>query len=228
MKTLLVMAGIVAFLAAPAANATIEVRITNTAGGGDTGWITCAGSSCVFAGAVGNYFVASNVASRVDPSNPFLDMSYSATTSNANPGTIVIEAMADGYIYSTPQFEVQANGNSTLATTANTIAAYGGVNNTICAAGVNGCTPGSATGHTIASTSFPTPPNGYGVTLNGAGNTVTPYSLGISFTSLNPTGPGSLSGDIQLNAVPEPTSILLLSGVVLSSLAGLRRKLRRS
>src|SRR6266545_2782636 len=98
MKKLVMFIGILALLAS-VANATIQIRISNPTGPAvnDTGWINCAGNSCIFAGAIGNYFVTSNISARLDPLNPFLDMSYSASTTVVGAGTIIIETIANGY-----------------------------------------------------------------------------------------------------------------------------------
>jgi hypothetical protein len=207
------------------ANATMEIRIINTAGGGDTGWIQCAGTSCTFAGSVGNYFLASDITARLDPLNPFLDLSYSTSTTNANAGTIIIESMATSYTINNPQFELIANGNSNINTTDNTVAAYGGSNNAICPAGINACAPGGIT-NTITGASFATPPAGYAFIGVGPGNSINPYSLALSFSLLNPSSSGTASGDLMLTAVPEPASIALLGGVLLLSMGLLRHKLR--
>src|SRR4051794_26613014 len=100
MKAFLAIAGLVALLGVPRANASIEVRIINisTAGVvvGDTGWIIGTGdgiNTAIFSGAVGNYQVTGStaVSHAGTGSNPLLDMAYNASTlTNANPGTIVI------------------------------------------------------------------------------------------------------------------------------------------
>jgi hypothetical protein len=228
MKKMLMLFGLVAVLGVSLANATVEVRIINTAGGGDTGWIVCAGASCSFVGAVGNYSIASNIASQSNGTNPFLDLSYSARTSVAGAGTIMFEAIANGYTVNTPVTELVANGNSTLGDQI-TIGSFGGNNNTTCGGGVNGCsagTNGAALGNigplTVAQSAS------FAQQAAGGGNTVNPYELGLSVTLANPTNAGAGSGDIQLNAVPEPASVVLLGGVLLLVGTRLRRKMRRA
>jgi len=235
MKALLTLAGIAVFLGVPLANATVEVRIVNTNNAGttiigDTGWIQCPDPSCSFTGLVGNYSFTSDVATKDNSINPFFDMSYSARTSHVpigSAGTITIEAMADGYTTNTPQFEVVADGNSTLSTAANVLKAFGGNNNTICAVGTNTCTPGTSS-TTLFTTTFSTPPNHYSVDALTAGNTANPYSLGLSFTITAPTTDGAASGDIQLDAVPEPAAVTLFGGVLLFTVTAIRRKVRRN
>src|SRR5260370_8482257 len=140
MKKILMLAGILASLGAPWANATVEIRIINAAGGGDTGWVTCGGVSCVFAGAVGNYNVALDSAVQNLGINPLLDMAYQANSLIANPGTIIFEAMANGYTTNTPQIQFIGNGNSTMGDTVS-LADYGGNNNTAGPAGANRSPP---------------------------------------------------------------------------------------
>src|SRR5690348_6862486 len=130
MRKILILTAILG-LSVGLANATVEIRIINTAGGGDTGWIQCGGASCSFVGTVGNYFLSSDITARLDPLNPFLDMSYSASTTSASAGSIIIESMATTYTDNAPQLELIANGNSNITTASNTVAAYGGSNNAI-------------------------------------------------------------------------------------------------
>jgi hypothetical protein len=219
------LTGILASLGVPWANATVEVRIINALGGGDTGWIQCAATSCMFSGAVGNYSVALDSAIQNFGINPFLDLDYQANTTVTGAGTIIFEAMANGYTLNTPETKLVGNGNSTLGDTVS-VASFGGNNNTICAAGVNTCTPTSNGSTTLDSlTGLPEP---LSVTAVGGGNTVNPYSLGIVLALNNPVNAGGASGDIALDGVPEPTSVVLLGGVLLFTASGLRRKMRRS
>ncbi len=243
MKALLAAAGIVALLAVPRAKADVEYRIVNIDSSnnviGDTGWVICAGApgtSCSFVGSVGNYSVASDVVTTSNTINPLLDESYSARTSSSNAGTLIIEDMANGYTMNTPSLEVVADGNSTITTSANIVAGYGANTNSICTASTpqspgspySGCTPGSID-NTIASSTFTTPPNSYSFHGFGAGNgAVNPYSLGSSFTITLPSSAGGASGDIQIDAVPEPASVALLGGVLLLAGGSIRRRVRRS
>jgi hypothetical protein len=221
MRKLFMMAGLVA-LGIPMAYATVEVRIIDV-GVADTGWITCAATSCSFVGSVGNYSITSNISSRIDPNNPFLDMSYSATSTVAAPGGIIIETRADGYTTNSPEFQLVGDGNTSFGGSS-FIAGYEGVANTICPAGVNTCH--ASTTSTLI-TSFTVPTGSYHVAGDGSGNTVNPYELSLLFAMDRPTGPGILSGDIKLNAVPEPASVALLGGVLLVAVTAIRRKMRR-
>jgi hypothetical protein len=234
MKAFFGLLGMVALIGIPRANATVEVRVINV-GVADTGWIQCPDPSCSFLGPVGNYFLALDSGVRLDPSNPFLDMTYSANTTSGSPGDLIIETMADGYKNDSPSFEIRDDGNTTMTGT-QTIAAYGGNNNNICLpvnnatcwnTGVNEAPAGTGSA-LIASGTFVAPPPSFHLDATGPGNSVNPYSLGIVFTFKNISGPGSVSGDVQLNAVPEPTAVLLLGGILLLTASALRRKVQRN
>jgi len=220
MKKFLMMAGILASLVT-GASASVEVRIINAAGGGDTGWIQCADPSCTFLGAVGNYFLTLDSAVKTDGVNPFLDMTYGAHTTVANAGTIVIEAMANGYTSFATGFNLVANGNSTLGDS-DTIVAYQSNTNAFCAAGVNACVPTTA----IVTTPSFTPNPGYSQTGSGGSSTVNPYSLGLAITISNPTAAGANTGDIMLDAVPEPASVLLLGTLLVGVTQLVRRRVK--
>ena len=69
----------------------------------------------------------------------------------------------------------------------------------------------------------------------GQGNSVNPYSLGLtaSYTFLGcglPSCiPGTFSGEAMIDApVPEPASVTLFGGVLLFAAAGLRRQTRKA
>jgi len=230
MKKFLLLAGVLASLGVSLANASVEVRIINAAGGGDSGWIVCGGTSCSTGTiTVGNYSIALNTAVQLNNGlNPVLDMSYLASTTVANAGTIMFEAMANGYtipLSSITGTTVAGNGNSALGDTVN-LTTYGGNNNTICAGGVNACTPSSNGSSVLTNlTGLSEPLN---VTASGGGATVSPFSLGIVLSLVNPVRGGTASGDIALNAVPEPASVTLLGGVMLVAVSAIRRKMRRA
>jgi hypothetical protein len=230
MRKFLLSVGILALLGVPWASATVEVRIINTAGGGDRGWIVCGGTSCnTGIIVVGNYSIASNIAIKDDVVNPFLDVSYDAHTNVTGAGTIIFEAIADGYTTNATQTQVFGSGNSTMGDMI-TFASYGGNNNTSCAGGVNGCTPAS-NGALLATVGPPNDNVGFNQGAFGGGNTVTRYELGVTVTLVNPTSQGGASGDIQVNAfnvVPEPASVSLLGGVMLFAVSTIRRKMRRA
>lgn len=189
-----------------------EVRVINTAGGGDTGWVDCAGTSCSLVATVGNYSLTADIAIQMTSGNPLLDLTYDASTTKAGAGTLIFEAMANGYTTDTAGTYVQANGNSSLGDTI-TIGSYGGDSNSLCAAGVNACTPTSSA--LLASIS--TADGSYGLSANGGGNTVNPYALGLVVTLDSPTGTGVASGDVALNSgsVPEPGTLSLLGAGLL-------------
>jgi len=246
MKAFLAIAGLVALLGVPKANASIEVRIINVVGGvavGDTGWIIGTGdgiNSAIFSGTVGNYNVTGDTAvSHVGTgSNPLLDMAYNATAlTNANPGTIIIEAMANTYTTASPGFEFVDNGNSGFTTGMFTDAAWGGNSNNICAGGTSACWNGTTN---PAPSGTPTvlsligsggpfaSPTTWNVDKFGGSSTVSPYALGIAVMLANPTGTSTMSGDAKINAVPEPASVALLGGMLLFVGTTLRRRARRT
>jgi hypothetical protein len=226
MKRLFLVLGILAFLGVPFVNATVEVRIVNTGtGGGDTGWIICAGTSCSTGTiAVGNYDIVSNIAIQDNGANPILDVSYDAHTTDSTPGTLIFEAIANGYTLNTPETLIHGSGNSTLGDMI-TFASYGENNNTTCT--TTACTP-ATNGASLASIGPLNDNAGFNSSTTGAGNTVNPYEVGVLITLNSPTNAGGASGDIQLNAVPEPASVMLLGGVLLFAAAGLRRRTRKA
>lgn len=247
MKAFLAIAGLVALLGVPKANATIEVRIINVVGGvavGDTGWTAGTGNgidSAIFTGTVGNYTVTSDIAVSHLTSNPLLDMAYSATSqANPNPGTIIIEAMANGYNepIGSSAFEFVDNGNSGFASGTFTDRAWGGNSNNICPGGPSACWNGttnpapSGTPTVLAliapGVSVPSP-NVWNVDQFGGAVTTNPFALGIAVTLTNPTGLSTMSGDAKINStVPEPASVALLGGVLLLVGTKLRRRARRA
>jgi hypothetical protein len=242
MKTLLAIAGVAALLWVPRANATVEVRIINidpngTTIDGDTGWITGTATNASFVGAVGNYDITSAVSVAHTTTNPLLDLSYGAhTLTNSNPGTIIIEAMSNGYTVNTPGFLFLDNGNSLFSTGTFTDEAFGGNNNNICPGGVNTCwstganAAPSGTGSNLIASGGPfTSPTTWSVNkTSSVGNTANPYSLGIVISLANPTGLSTMTGDANINFVPEPASVMLLGGVLLFVAGAVRRKVSRA
>jgi hypothetical protein len=238
MKKFVLRLCVLAFLGSPFANATVEVRIIDVVSGsvaGDTGWVQCATSFCQFSGAVGNFDITSDLSIQHTASNPLLDLSYSASTlTNTNPGTIIIEGMADGYALNSPQFQLIDNGNSGFAGGTFADAAFGGNNDTICASGTSACWNGttnpapSGTGSATIATGGPFTTATWNVSAIGPGNSVNPYSLGLMVSLAGGTGLSTFSGDAKIDAVPEPASAVLLGGVLLFAASGLRRRMHKA
>jgi hypothetical protein len=222
MKKLLLLTGILGVLGVPWASADVEVDIIN--GAASTGWIVCASPLTVCSTGtvtVGNYQVASNIGIQTDGSNPFLDLSYDANTSSNTPGSITFEVIATGYTTPLTGTYIMGSGNGTVGGTSS-INSYGGNTNADCSAA--SCTPSSA-GLTLLNTIGGLNTDNFVATVGGgAGNTVNPYSLGLVLTLNSPTSHGGASGDIQLDGVPEPASIMLLGGVLLFTGSRLRRR----
>jgi hypothetical protein len=217
------LGAILLLIGVPLANASVEIRIQNP-GFGDTGWIVCADPSCSFNGVVGNFFLASDIAVKFDGINPFLDLSYVGNTLVPNAGTIIFSAMANGYLTNTPATLLRGSGNSTLNELM-TITSWGGNNNALCPAGVNACNPAALGSNLLATIGPFMDLGGFNLAQGGAGNSVTPYSLGLVVTGAFPKNPGSMSGDIQLNAIPEPASVMLLGGLLVGVAITFRRKM---
>jgi hypothetical protein len=144
--------------------------------------------------------------------------------------------MADGYVINTPGFQFIDNGNSLYSSGTYTDAAYGGNNNNICPAGTSACwngttnpAPSGTSSNLIASGGPFTSPTAWGVNKSSSvGNTANPYSLGIVVSLANPTGLSTMSGDANINFVPEPASVMLLGGVLLVVAGAVRRKVSRA
>jgi hypothetical protein len=195
-------------------------------------------NSAILAEAVGNYDMASAIAVTHPASNPLLDISYSATTlTNSNPGTIIIEVMADGYTIPTPGFEFFDNGNSGFTTGTFTDAAWGGNSNNICLPGNTTCwngvsnpaPSGTPTVLNLIAAGGPfTGTTTWGVDKLGGAAITSPYALGITVTLTNPTGLSTMSGDAKIDAVPEPASVALLGGILLFAGTTLRRRARQA
>jgi hypothetical protein len=195
-------------------------------------------TSAIFAAPVGNYDIASDIAVTHPASNPLLDMSYSATPlTNSNPGTIIIEVMANGYTVPTPGFEFVDNGNSGFTTGTFMDAAWGGNSNNICPPGTSACWNGvsnpSPSGtptvlNPIAAGGPFTSPIMWGIDKVGGSATTSPYALGIAVMLTNPTGLSTISGDAKIDAVPETASGALLGSILLFVATTLRRRARRA
>jgi hypothetical protein len=70
-------------------------------------------------------------------------------------------------------------------------------------------------------------PGAFSGTASGPGPLTQPYSL-TQYIKLKVTGVSTFSGDFELQAVPEPTSVALLAGVLLTTGVALRRRLRKA
>jgi len=228
MKKLLLVTSILGVLGVPWANADVEVNIIN--GSSSSGWIVCTGpasfTECSTGSImVGNYRVALDTGVETDGSDPYLDLSYLANTGNSKPGSLTFEVIATGFsdAISQPQTNFQGNGNSSLKDTVS-LWSYGGNSNADCSAGVNACTP-SSDGLNLLQSALGLPENLNVSTANtGFSPSVDPYALALVLTLNNPAKSGNASGDIQLNEVPEPASIMLLGGVLLFTGRWLRRR----
>lgn len=227
MKKFALLSGILAFLGIPFANATVEVRIINPITG-DTGWVVCAAMTCTTGTVtVGNY-MASVTAFQNIGINPLLDLSYTANTTNSNPGLLVFEAIANDYTVSTPLTALSGAGNSSLGDQI-MFTSFGGTNNDTCPSGMNSCGASATPGNMLATSGFLPDNAGFNTTVFGGGNTVNPYALALQVALTSATSAGGASGDIKISStVPEPASVVLLGGVLLFAASGLRRRRRQA
>jgi len=222
MKTLtgVLLAGALALVCIPQANATVEITLTNGASSvtvidGAVGDV-CSAANCVtFSGAVGNYLINISTGIAQNSTNPYLDLNSVNLTTLSNAGLLTISTSSNGYTNTVPQFSFQVGGTSSLGGAA-TFKAYGGTSNTL-------FDTSNQIGNTLT---FPGSPFS-GTTIASSGNTVNPYSLTIVAT-LNGVTPGSASFDAAIDAVPEPASMSLLGGALLLTAAALRKRVRRT
>ncbi len=215
---MVVTAGAMALMLAPQANATVQITLTNgsssvTVADGSAG-DTCPAADCVtYNGPIGNYLINASTGISQSNNNPFLDLSSVNLALGAHAGLLTITTSNTGYTMTTPQFQFEVGGTSSLGGLVS-FAAYGGNSNGI-----------FDTSHQIGLISFPGSP--FSGSVTSAGNTVNPYSLTI-VASLNGGTAGSASFDAAINAVPEPASMALLGAVLLFTGSAIRRKLRRT
>lgn len=219
MQALFTLAGVISFLCVAQATPTTEIRLINV-GFADTGWIVFAIDTPSFDGVVGNYDINISNGTSVYSANPSLELSSVDSTPSSNPGTLIIETMANDYTGSA-QFAFAVSGTNNLGGPIE-FKAYGGNNNQICPAGVNSCSPSSIT--ILDGDLGPFNTSSYLASIPGISNSVDPYSLGIVVTL--DAGEGSAKFDATLSAVPEPSSVALLVGVIVLTMA-VRRKLPR-
>lgn len=237
MKKLLLLTSALTLLGVPWANADVEVEIVN--GSSSTGWLSLGANTCALpvlpdtcstgTMTVGNYTVASDIGIMSNGTNPFLDLSYDAHTTDATPGSITFYVIATGFTSPIAGTYIVANGNGTIGGTA-TVTTYGGNANTDCLSGMNACTPSTSPANlTPLETIGGLNTNNFNVSQGGGGgNTVNPYALAIALTLNSPTNVGGASGDVQLDATPEPASVMLLGGMLVVLGFVTRRKLGRS
>jgi hypothetical protein len=213
-----IAAAIVATLLVPAANATVQLTLTNgvnsvtvvDGGAGDS----CAAVDCVtYSGAFGNYVINVSTGIASNTHNPFLDLNSVNVAIVGNAGLLTISTTQTGYTTLAPQFKFEVGGTSTLGGSS-TFSAYGGNSNVA-----------FDTSNQIGSFTFPTSP--FSNSVISSGNTVNPYSLTL-VAALNGVTAGSASFDAAINAVPEPASMALLGAVLMFAGSAFRRKLRRT
>ena len=225
--TVLAVAGVLALVCAPQANATVEITLTNGASSitvvDGSAQDSCAAANCVtYNGSIGNYVISvSTGLSNNAGVNPFLDLNSvnmvfppSLGGPSGPAGVLTIATSNTGFTTQATQFSFSVGGTSSLGG-GTSFAAYGGNSNTI-----------FDTSHQIGSTlSFPSTPFS-GATI-GTGNTMSTYSLTL-VASINGLNSGAASFDAAIDAVPEPVSVSLLGGVLLFTASAIRRKLRRT
>lgn len=156
-----------------------------------------------------------------------LDLSWNATSTGA--GTLWVFWGATGFGGHGP-FVGEANGNFSGAITSVTAGACIADTNTLGSA--NAGNPGTggtalpvcgATGTegNVSATGSSSPINLSFVT--GTAST-SPFSLEQTLKIVSTAGSGQTSGDFMLSSVPEPTSVVLLGGVLVLTFGAIRRK----
>jgi hypothetical protein len=215
---MLAVAGALALVSAPQANATVSIKLTNGATtvivADGSAQDSCAIANCVtFNGSIGNYLINVSTGIANNTVNPFLDLNSVNLAIAGNAGVLTIATSYNGYTTSAPNFLFQVGGTSSLGGPTS-FSAYGGNTNTL-----------FDTSHLIGSMNFASSP--YSNTVVGGGSSVNPYSLTI-VASLTGVTAGAASFDAAIDAVPEPVSVSMLGGVLLLSATAIRRKLSKT
>jgi hypothetical protein len=205
----------------PSANATIELKLDD--GNGNTldildgaGLDSCGAANCVtYNGALGSWNVNVTTGTSKDAATPLVMDLNSLNHHNAGVSSVLAIALSDdGFTPALGALNFHIGGTLSSGGTLNA-AAYGGTNNTK-----------FDTSNPIGS-AFVFNSNSYSGSTGGSFVGSDPYAVTIMTTVTFGSGDGSVSYDAALDPVPEPASVALLGGILLMTVAGIRRKMRR-
>ena len=212
--------GALALASAPGAYATVELQLTDSAGG-TTGILSgenC-GAGCIsFNGAVGGWNINITTGTAADGFSPMMDLnSIDHHNASATPSVLTIEFSADSFTTFAPQFMLNAGGTVGAGGTV-TASLFGATSNTL-------FDLSNQIGTTL---SFSNPPISFSGTETAGAATVYPYALTEVATITFGKNAGQASFDYSVDSIPEPAGVVLLGGVLLATVSAIRRKARRA
>jgi len=213
--------GALALASAPGAYATLELRLSDSAGGAPVDVFDGCGPGCVsYNGAVGGWNINITSGTSADGQSPIMDLnSIDHHNASKTASVLTIELSDNGFATTAPQFSLNIGGTV-------------GPNGTLTAAlfGATSDTKFDLSNQIGTTMTFTNPPTATHFSEGETGNagTVYPYALTEVATITFGKRVGQASFDFSIDAIPEPTGVVLLGGVLLATVGAIRRKARRA